>query len=199
MVERCQRRKCEPRRSPAFSRGDRRALRRAAHRAGRHRVREDRVRDGIRHLVECQRVHVRDHAVLLERSIVGALRAGRAGVGTVGDRVEAVAGLVVARVERAPRRCRRRRGLLRRLVVLGAGEQAAGRDAGVDERRRSPSGRRRRSARGQPLRARSSPRRRPRSRRAGRARSAPKGRAVAVVDEADVVRRADHVEVEVQP
>src|SRR5690606_22004155 len=112
------------------------------------------------------------------------------------DVADVVARLVVALVVRQARGAAERLGLLLGLDPLGAGEQPTGRDADLDERtvvRASVEGGRRvRQALavevvGEDLLD---------LRRPGRPGVAV--RAVAVVHEPDVVRRADHVEVEVR-
>ena len=123
---------------------------------------------------------------------VAHLRQGRrAEVGHV------VAGLVVAGVVGLTGGAAEDRGLLGGLDALGAGEQAAGGDADGDERAVVGAAAELRRRRGQVLAVEVVDEQLLDLRRPGRAGGVGVG-AVAVVDEADVVRRADHVEVQVR-
>jgi hypothetical protein len=84
------------------------------------------VGDRVRHLVQCQFVEVADGAVHHQRALVGGVQ-GRVslGVSAVGDRVEAVARLVVAGVVGDAGDASVYVRLLGGLGILRAGEQAA--------------------------------------------------------------------------
>jgi len=134
-------------------------------------------------------------SLLLSQHRIGVERVHRVRRRLAGDGVDVVARLVVARVVLLARDAAVDGDLFLRLGHLGAGEQAAARDAAVDEADVVGAAVERLRLRGHatPLEvALEDLLDRARALRAGRAEL----RAVAVIDEADVVRRRDHVGVD---